>query len=78
MHYPNESFVEFECNDLPFQALLAYELNAQKYDNPYGMPVFVPIGERISDYARTYGVTVNSMKSEWNRVEFYINTNKNK
>lgn len=48
-------------------ALHAYEDSCKKYDamTPPGKPVFIPKGERMEDFARKFGCTVESMKQHW-------------
>lgn len=47
-----------------FNAALHYEMNCRaKYDFPDNRPSLpIPKGERIDDFARQYGTTVNEMK----------------
>ena len=56
-----------------FQALLAYELNAMRYDKPNPFqPTYIPKGERMIDYAKSFGTTVEEMKGQRRAVEFHI------
>ena len=55
-------------SEVAFAALMAYEVNAQKYDQPFGA-TNIPKGQRMSDYAMTFNTTIAEMKTQWRNVE---------
>ncbi len=66
---------DFERSRKPaFDALLEYERNCQaKYDRPGQPSRTPPQGERMEDYARKHGVTIEQMKECRNDVEKFLN-----
>ena len=74
--FENEYLYKPSAEDLDkhkraFDALLAYEKNCiLKYDYPDNRPSIPPKkGERMEDYARTFGVEIKDMKACWREVE---------
>ena len=74
--FENEYLCKPSAEDLDkhkraFDALLAYEKNCiLKYDYPDNRPSKPPKkGERMEDYARTFGVEIKDMKACWREVE---------
>lgn len=72
------SFDISEGQKAAFDALVAYERNCiAKYDHPVH-PSRKPVeGERMEDFARQYGTTIDDMKKARNEVEAFLE-NQNK
>lgn len=64
---------EITTSKRAFDALLAYERNCiAKYDRPNRPSVMPPTGERMEDFARQYGTTIEDMKKARNDVEAFL------